>query len=379
MIKFLDLKKITENFEPDLTNTVKKVIDSGRYLLGDELDAFEKEFAEHCGTKYCVGVSNGLDALHLVLKAWGIGRGDEVIVPSNTYIATWLAVSMVGAKIVPVEPNIRSYNINPKLIEVAITKKTKCIIPVHLYGRSCEMDEINKIAKNYNLKVLEDNAQAHGAIYKGKRTGSLGDAGATSFYPGKNLGALGDAGAVTTNDEGLFNKLKILRNYGSEKKYHNSEKGYNNRMDEIQAAVLRVKLKRLDKDNQHRRKIVQFYIDNIKNSQIILPVHPIIQSPNQSITQSINHPINQSSNHVWHQFVIRCETRDRLQKYLFDNGVETLIHYPIPPHKQKAYMEFSNNNLPISEKIHNEILSLPLGNHLREKNTIIIVNLLNKY
>lgn len=368
MIKFLDLKKITENFEPDLTNAVKKVIDSGRYLLGDELDAFEKEFAEYCGTKYCVGVSNGLDALHLVLKAWGIGRGDEVIVPSNTYIATWLAVSMVGAKIVPVEPNIRSYNINPKLIEVAITKKTKCIIPVHLYGRSCEMDEINKIAKNYNLKVLEDNAQAHGAIYKGKRTGSLGDAGATSFYPGKNLGALGDAGAVTTNDEGLFNKLKILRNYGSEKKYYNSEKGYNNRMDEIQAAVLRVKLKRLDKDNQRRREIAQYYIDNIKNPKIVLPLSYNLQSS-----------IFNLQSDVWHQFVIRCEARDRLQKYLFDNGVETLIHYPIPPHKQKAYMEFSNNNLPISEKIHNEILSLPLGNHLREKNTIIIVNLLNKY
>ena len=247
MIKFLDLRKVTKSFEPELSKAVKAVIDSGWYLLGNELKLFEDEFAGYCKTKYCVGVSNGLDALHLVLKAWNIGKNDEVIVPSNTYIATWLAVSMAGAKIVPVEPDIKTYNINPELIEKSITKKTKCIIPVHLYGRVCEMDEINKIGKKYNLKILEDNAQAQGAFYKGKRTGNLGDAGATSFYPGKNLGALGDAGAITTNDYKLYEKLKYLRNYGSERKYYNIEKGFNNRLDEIQAAILRVKLKSLDK------------------------------------------------------------------------------------------------------------------------------------
>ena len=361
MIKFLDLKRITQSFEPELSNAVKRVIDSGWYLLGNELKFFEEEFAEYCGTKYCIGVSNGLDALHLVLRAWGIGEGDEVIVPSNTYIATWLAVSMTGAKPVPVEPEINTYTINPELIEKSITTKTKAIIPVHLYGRACEMDEINNIARKYNLKVLEDNAQAQGATYNGKRTGNLGDAAATSFYPGKNIGALGDAGAVTTNDEELYTKIKYLRNYGSEKKYHNIEKGYNNRMDEIQAAILRVKLKRLDEDNEKRRKIAEYYSSNITNPDIALPVS------------------YKKENHVWHQYVIRCKNRDKLQEYLLDNGVETMIHYPIPPHKQGAYKEYYNYSLPISEINHKEVLSLPIDPFLKTNETEFITKKINEF
>ncbi len=361
MIKFLDLKKINQSYEPELSEAIRRVIDTGWYLLGKELVAFEKEFAEYCGTKYCVGVSNGLDALHLVLKALGIGNGDEVIVPSNTYIATWLAVSMVGAKIVPVEPDINTYNINPDLIERAITKNTKCIIPVHLYGKVCEMDDISFIAKKYRLKVLEDNAQAQGAIYQGRRTGNLGNAAATSFYPGKNLGALGDAGAVTTNDRILFEKIKILRNYGSEKKYHNLEKGYNNRMDEIQAAVLRVKLKRLDKDNEKRRKIAKYYIDNITNNKLILPKLDICES------------------NVFHQFVIRSKRRNKLQEYLLENGIETMIHYPIPPHKQQAYEEMNKISFPVSENIHKEIISLPIDITLNNFFINKICNLINEF
>lgn len=361
MIKFLDLKRVTESFEPELTEAVKRVIDSGWYLLGNELKSFEEEFAEYCGTRFCAGVSNGLDALHLVLRAWKIGEGDEVIVPSNTYIATWLAVSMTGAKPIPVEPDIDTYCINPSLIENAITEKTKAIIPVHLYGRACEMDKIKEIAKKYNIKVLEDNAQAQGAKYKGKRTGNLGDAAAISFYPGKNIGALGDAGAVTTNDEELYNKIKYLRNYGSEKKYHNIEKGYNNRMDEIQAAILRVKLKRLDKDNGKRRQIAEYYSANITNKKIILP-------------QS-----GEREGNVWHQYVIRCEERDRLQVYLYNNGIETMIHYPIPPHKQKAYKEYGGLSLPISEKIHKEVLSLPIDVNMESGETKEICEAINKF
>jgi dTDP-4-amino-4,6-dideoxygalactose transaminase len=361
MIKFLDLKRVTKSFEPELSEAVRRVIDSGWYLLGNELKLFEDEFAEYCGTRYCAGVSDGLDALHLVLRAWKIGEGDEVIVPSNTYIATWLAVSMTGAKPIPVEPDIDTYCINPALIENAITEKTKAIIPVHLYGRACEMDKINETAKRYNLKVLEDNAQAQGAIYKGKRTGNLGDAAAISFYPGKNIGALGDAGAITTNDEELYNKIKYLRNYGSEKKYHNIEKGYNNRMDEIQAAILRVKLKKLDKDNRKRRKIAEYYTSNITNKKIILP------------------GAGEGENNVWHQYVIRCDERDRLQKYLYDNGIETMIHYPIPPHKQKAYKEYSGLSLPISEKIHREVLSLPIDPNMNEGEIKEILEAINKF
>ncbi|MFZ4590381.1 MAG: DegT/DnrJ/EryC1/StrS family aminotransferase [Ignavibacteria bacterium] len=361
MIRFFELKKLTKSFQPALTKSVNRVINSGWYLLGNELKEFEKEFAKYCGTKYCTGVSNGLDALHLVLKAWGIGKGDEVIVPSNTFIATWIAITMVGAKIVPVEPDIKTYNLNPSLIEKAITKRSKCIIAVHLYGQVCEMDKITKIAKKYNLKVLEDNAQAQGAFYKGRRTGCIGDAAAISFYPGKNLGALGDAGAITTNDEILCKKIKVLRNYGSEKKYHNIEIGYNNRMDEIQAAVLRVKLKRLDKDNQKRRNIAKYYTENIKNSKIILP------------------DIKNWDGHVFHQFVIRSKDRDKLQKYLTDNGIETMIHYPIPPNKQGAYKEMNKLAFPISEKIHKEVLSLPIDPFLKIHEVKYIVKTINEF
>jgi dTDP-4-amino-4,6-dideoxygalactose transaminase len=368
MIKFLDLKRITESFEPELSEAVHKVIKSGWYLLGEELSNFEKEFAGYCETKYCIGVSTGLDALHLVLKAWGVGNGDEVIVPSNTYIATWLAVSMCNAKIVPVEPDESTFNINPDLIEQAISKKTKAIIPVHLYGRVCEMNKINDIAKKHNIKVLEDNAQAQGAIYKRKRTGNLGNAAATSFYPGKNIGALGDGGAITTNDEELYEKLKILRNYGSRKKYLNILKGYNNRLDEIQAAILRVKLKRLDLDNRKRKEIFKYYLDNITNSHISLPVNKF---------QALN--IENLEEHVWHQFVIRSKKRNKLQKYLFNNGIETLIHYPIPPYKQNAYKEMNKFKFPISDKIHNEVLSLPINSLLEKEEVNYISYKINEF
>ena len=368
MIKFLDLKRITESFEPELSNSVKRVIDSGWYLLGNELKTFEEAYAKYCGVKFCVGVSNGLDALHLVLKAWGIGKGDEVIVPSNTYIATWLAVSMTGAKVVPVEPDFKTYNINPGEIERAINKNTKCIIAVHLYGQVCDMDRINKIASKFNIKVLEDNAQAQGALYKGKRTGNLGDASATSFYPGKNLGALGDAGAVTTNDKDLFNGIKILRNYGSEKKYENLVKGFNNRMDEIQAAVLIVKLKRLDKDNQKRRLIAQYYADNISNAKIKLPF--ILNSKSQ---------IKNNPGHVFHQFVIRCKERDKFQIFLFNNGIETMIHYPVPPHLQGAYKQMKKLKFPVSETIHKEVLSLPVSPDINNRDLKYIVKIINKF
>lgn len=362
MIKFLDLNKINNQFEEQLNEAAQRVINSGWYILGKEVEQFENEFASYCETKFCLGVSNGLDALKLILRAYDIGLGDEVIVPSNTYIASILAISEVGATPILVEPSIDDYNIDPSLIEAKITKSTKAILVVHLYGLAVEMSPILELAKKYNLKVIEDAAQAHGAIYNGKKVGNLGDAAGFSFYPGKNLGALGDAGAITTNDESLFKKLIALRNYGSHQKYENLYKGYNHRLDEIQAAFLRVKLPCLNIDNSKRRNIAKRYMFEINNSIINLPKTP-----------------RNEEQHVWHLFVIRVSNRLKLQKYLHENGVQTLIHYPIPPHKQLAYKEKNSENYPISEKIHMEIISIPISPVQQDEETAKVIDLLNKY
>jgi len=368
MIQFLDLKEINSQYRTELIEACTKVIDSGWYIQGNECQEFEKEFSSYCGTKYSIGVSNGLEALTLILRAYKelgiISEGDEVIVPSNTYIASILAISENNLIPILVEPDIDTYLIDVNKIEEKITYKTKAILPVHLYGQTCKMDKINEIAEKYNIKVIEDSAQSHGAYFKDKRSGNLGDASGFSFYPGKNLGALGDSGAVTTNDEELANTIKALGNYGSNKKYENLYKGVNSRLDEIQAAMLRVKLKYLDKEIEKRKEVAKYYIDNIKNPNIILPT---LHSP--FFTKS----------HVWHLFVIRTKNRDKLQKYLKDNNIQTLIHYPIPPHKQKAYKKWNNESYPVSEKIHGEVLSLPISGILGIKNAQKIVNIINKY
>ncbi len=363
MIPFLDLKNINSQYKKELIEACEKVIESGWYIHGNECKEFEKEFTIYCSTKYAIGVANGLDALILILRAYKemgiINDGDEVIVPSNTYIASILAISQNNLIPVLIEPDIKTYLINPDKIEEKITTKTKAIMPVHLYGQTCQMDEINKIAKKYNLKVIEDSAQAHGAYYKDKRAGNLGDASGFSFYPGKNLGALGDGGAVTTNDEKLANTIKALRNYGSHKKYENKYKGINSRLDEIQAAMLRVKLKFLDNEISKRKEIANYYLQNIKNKNLILP--------------SI------ATDSVWHLFVIRTKKRDELQKYLAENGIQTLIHYPIPPHKQEAYKEWNNDRYPISEQIHNEVLSLPISGVQTIEDTQKIIKAVNDF
>jgi len=365
MIPFLDLKEINGQYRAELIEACTKVIDSGWYIQGNECIAFEKEFAQYCGTKHAIGVANGLDALILILRAYKelgvMSDGDEVIVPSNTYIATILAISENNLVPILVEPDISSCLIDPSKIEEKITAKTKAILPVHLYGQTCDMDAINVIAKKYNLKVIEDSAQSHGAYFENRRCGNLGDASGFSFYPGKNLGALGDGGAVTTNDEELANTIRALGNYGSHKKYENLYKGTNSRLDEIQAAMLRVKLRHLDSEISHRRKIANYYLDNIKNENIILPT------------------VRENDNHVWHVFVIRSNQRDNLQKYLLDNGIQTLIHYPLPPHEQEAYKEWNDENYEISEQIHNEVLSLPISGVQSMKDTKKIVEVLNKY
>lgn len=346
MIPFLDLKSINLRLKNEFFDIFEKFLISGKYILSNETSNFEREFAKYCGTKYCVGVGSGLDGLTLVLKAWNIGPGDEIIVPSNTYIATWLAVSNVGATIIPVEPNLKYYNIDPNKIEKVITKKTKAIIVVHLYGQTVDIDPINTIAKKYNLKVLEDAAQSHGATYKNLKAGSLGHAASFSFYPGKNLGALGDAGAVTTNDKLLADKISNLRNYGSEKKYYNKIRGYNSRIDELQSAILRLKLVKLDEDNKKRNLVAQRYYEGLKDlNNLILP------------------KVGNYNSHVWHLYVVRNKKRDSLKKKLMEAGIDTLIHYPIPPHLQQAYSDLNilKGSFPISEKIHEEVLSLPIG------------------
>lgn len=361
MIEFLNLQASYDELKEQFNQAYDRVMNSGWYLLGEELEVFEQEFSEYCNVKYAVGLGNGLEALELLLRAYDIGHGDEVIVPSNTYIATWLAVSNVGATIVPVEPDIRTYNIDPKLIEAKITKKTKAIIPVHLYGQPCEMDPIMLLAEKYNLHIIEDGAQAHGALYKNRKVGSLGHAAAFSFYPGKNLGAFGDAGCITTNDARIANKIKILRNYGSQKKYENKEKGVNSRLDELQAAFLRVKLKKLDEWNARRRLIANCYLkENSEYGDIIVPFVPRHMDP------------------VWHLFVIRFKRRNELQKYFLAKGVQTMIHYPKPPHLQGAYKEMNALKFPISEQIHNEVLSLPIGPHCKISEILDVIAFLKK-
>lgn len=344
-IPFLDIKNINLEHRDDLQAAFLRVLESGWFVQGNEVKQFEKEFADYCGAAHAIGVSNGLDALHLILRAYDIGAGDEVIVPSNTFIATWLAVTLSGAKPVPVEPNYHTFNIDSASIEAAITPRTRAIIPVHLYGQVANMEEILEIAKKYDLKVIEDAAQAHGATYKGMKTGSAGHAAGFSFYPGKNLGALGDAGAITTNDADLAYKLRALINYGSHIKYEHKVKGFNCRLDELQAAFLRVKLKNLDKETERRREIALAYLDGLKDVDIILPYVPDDAQP------------------VWHLFVIRSEQREKLNDFLLGAGVGTMIHYPTPPHLQDAYqeMELKPGSFPISEKMHLQNLSLPIG------------------
>lgn len=349
MIKIMDLKREFKLISGEIRQAIDKVLSSGWFILGEELKQFEKEFADCLGVKYCVGVGNGLDALHLILRALNIGTGDEVIVPANTYIATLLAISYAGAKPILVEPEENTYNINPELIKDAITQRTKAIIPVHLYGLSSDMDPINEIAERHGLFVIEDAAQAHGAEYKGKKCGSLGTAAGFSFYPTKNLGAYGDGGAVVTNDEEIADKVRLLRNYGSRKKYYHEIKGFNSRLDEIQAAILRVKLKHLDEWNAKRRSNAEFYLENIHSDKIILPFEP------------------KGYKHIYHQFVIRCRERDNLQKYLKESGIGTLIHYPVPPHLSQAYadMRLPIDAYPIAKQLADSVLSLPIGPHLR--------------
>ncbi|NNG81652.1 DegT/DnrJ/EryC1/StrS family aminotransferase [Acinetobacter sp. ANC 5378] len=369
MIPFLDLKTINSQYHDKLVAACIRVIDSGWYVGGKELEQFEQHFANYCGVQYAIGVANGLDALILTLRAWKeLGKlkdGDEVIVPSNTYIASILAITENNLKPVLVEPDAETFNIDDKKIEAAITAKTRVILPVHLYGQLAAMPEITAIAAKYNLLVLEDSAQAHGAEIAGKKAGSWGDASGFSFYPGKNLGALGDAGAITTNDPKLANMLKALRNYGSHEKYKNLVLGVNSRLDEIQAAMLNVKLNFLDGENQYRRQIADLYLKEIQNPEIELPLKNIDA---KNYTQ-----------HVWHLFVIRTKHREALQKYLTERGVETLIHYPIAPHKQQAYKEWDDLSLPISEQIHAEVLSLPISPTLSRDDTKKVVQLCNGF
>jgi len=358
LVPFLDLKAPYLELKEEFDTAYQQVMNSGWYLLGQELEAFEEEFAAYCEAKYCIGVGNGLEALHLILRALDIGPGDEVIVPAHTYIATWLAVSYTGATPVPVEPDKNTYNIDPALIESAITERTKAILPVHLYGQPADMDSINQIAARYGLKVIEDAAQAHGARYKGRRAGSLGDAAGFSFYPGKNLGAFGDGGAVVTNNHRVAERVKMLRNYGSKVKYHNEEKGFNSRLDDVQAAWLRVKLAKLDEWNERRRLIASFYLQALDGCPgLTLPYVPEWAEP------------------VWHLFVICHLDRTALQKHFSNAGIGTLIHYPIPPHLQSAYAELNlpSRSLIVSEMLGKEVLSIPIGPHLSKEgvNTVI--------
>jgi dTDP-4-amino-4,6-dideoxygalactose transaminase len=365
MIKFLDLKKSNSQYSDQLKQVASEVIDSGWYLLGKHVSLFEQQLEKYIGVKHAIGVANGLDALRLILKAYielGVmNEGDEIIVPANTYIASILAISDNRLKPILVEPDINTYNLDLSLIEKHINENSKAIMLVHLYGQICWGNEAVELAKKYNLKIIEDNAQAIGAEWNGLKSGALGDAAGFSFYPGKNLGALGDAGAVTTNDDKLAEVIRAIANYGSKVKYQNDFRGLNSRMDEMQAAFLNIKLKNLDTENQIRREIAQYYCENIKHHDIILPQK------------------NLELNHVWHLFVIRCKKRDELQKFLNDNGIQTLIHYPIPPHKQLAYKEYDNLNLLITEEIHNDVLSLPISPMMTKLEIKTVVAKINSF
>lgn len=365
MINFLDLQKINNQYQKELKEACVRVIDSGWYIMGNELESFECEFAEYCGVKHAIGVANGLDALILVIRAWKeLGKlkaGDEVIVPANTYIASVLAITENDLTPVFVEPNPITYNLCPENVLAAITDKTKAILPVHLYGLISPMPELMEIAKEHALLVLEDCAQAHGANIDGKKVGNWGDAAGFSFYPGKNLGALGDAGAITTNNDDLAQTVKALRNYGSHKKYENLYQGINSRLDEIQAAMLRVKLGYLDHETTRRREIANCYRSGITN--------PLIQLPEW----------NNDDNHVFHLFVIQTPKRDELQQYLTENGVQTVIHYPIPPHKQPAYAKWNQQSLPVTEKIHQQVLSLPIDPTMIDDDILRVIHVINMY
>lgn len=370
MINFLDLKKINHQYTDELKHAASEVIDSGWYLFGDRLNRFEKNLSNYIGTNHAVGVGNGLDALRLVLRAWMkmgyLEEGDEVIVPANTFIASVLAITDNGLKPVFCEPDILTYNLDIDKVEECITDRTKIIMVVHLYGRVCWSEKLVDLAKTYNLKIIEDNAQAIGAEWNGVKTGALGDAAAFSFYPGKNLGALGDSGAVTTNDKELAELVRALGNYGSKEKYRHDYQGINSRMDEIQAAFLSIKLKYLDYENQKRKEVAHQYVHEIENPEITLPY----ASSENLLTDK---------GHVWHLFPILHPNRDGLQQYLKENGVQTLIHYPVPPHKQSAYKEYSKKRFPISEWIHREELSLPMGSHLSKQEILKVISIISSY
>ncbi len=365
MVKFLDLQKINAEYELELKEAASRVIDSGWYLMGKELETFEQSYASFCDSNYALGVANGLDALRLIFKAYlelGImQQGDEVIVPANTYIASVLAVSDNGLIPVFVEANIHTYNLDSTKIEAAITSKTKAVLTVHLYGQNSIDEQLLAICKKHDLKLVEDSAQSHGAVWNEKVMGSIGDAAGHSFYPGKNLGALGDAGAVTTNDEELAKTIEALRNYGSHKKYENIYQGLNSRLDEIQAAFLNIKLKYIKNDIDSRRQVAKYYLENIKNPAVILP------------------EVLNEEGHVWHLFVIRTSNREKLQKYMNDNGIQTLIHYPIPPHKQNAYKIYNTLSFPITEQIHDEVLSLPLSPVMTDEEIQSVVKIINQF
>ncbi|WP_029035329.1 DegT/DnrJ/EryC1/StrS family aminotransferase [Salinimicrobium terrae] len=365
MIKFLDLQKINSQYEQELKEAANRVIDSGWYLMGKELETFEENYASFCGTKYALGVANGLDALRLIFKAYiELGlmkKGDEVVVPANTYIASVLAISDNDLIPVFVEPNSQTYNLDSNKIEAAVTSKTKAVLTVHLYGQNSVDQQMIDVCAKHNLKLVEDGAQSHGALWNGKASGNLGDAAGHSFYPGKNLGALGDAGAVTTNDKELTKTIEALRNYGSHKKYENIYQGLNSRLDEIQAAFLNVKLKYIQNDINARRLVANYYLANINNPEIALP------------------QVLSEEGHVWHLFVIRTKKRVELQKHLVEKGIQTLIHYPIPPHRQKAYREYNSFNFPITEQIHAEVLSLPISAVMEEDEMVNVVREINNF
>ena len=362
MIQFLDLKSVNERFRAEMDVAVKRVLDSGWYLLGKECESFEKEYADWCGVKHCIGCANGLDALKLIIQGYGFGSGDEIIAPANTYIASLIAISANGCTPVLVEPDINTYLIDPDKIESRITSKTKAIMVVHLYGRAMDMTKVWALAEKYGLKVIEDSAQSHGAVFGGRKCGNLGDASGFSFYPGKNLGCLGDGGCVTTNDDELAVKIRALRNYGSDVKYHFPYRGTNSRLDEIQAAFLRVKLPYLDEENAIRRRIAERYCAEIKNPLIELPQLP--PAPERC---------------VWHVFPVRCKNRSAFQQYLSDGGIQTVIHYPIPPHRQPAYTDWHGLSLPITERIHDEIISLPISPVMAGCETGEVVTAVNEW
>lgn len=359
-VPFVSLEKMHSEIKEEIMNKFNKIYDNNNFIMGDELEKFEKNFAKYIGSKYSLGCGNGLEAIELILKGYDIGVGDEVIVPVHTFIASVLAISNTGATPIFVDSD-EYYTIDPDLIEAKITDKTKAILVVQLYGQSSDMDRIMKIAKKHNLKVIEDAAQAHGAMYKGKKVGTLGNAAAFSFYPGKNLGALGDAGGITTDDEELYNKIKMLRNYGSKIKYHHEIKGKNSRLDEIQAGFLNVKLNYLDKWNQERNRIANMYLSNIKNKKIILP------------------KIREENYHVWHLFVVRVKDREKFQKYLSDNGIMSNIHYPIAIVKQNAYKECQNLNFENALEFANEVISLPLYYGMDENKIQHVIDVVNNY